>query len=329
MRIDITKDQSEGIKVLRVIAVISIVMAHIPLDNAPLLCQFTYARIACTGVPLFLCMSGFLFRVKPEETFWNFLTRKLVSVILPWFFCASVVFFWLQFRRGSAFDFAVYLKFILGYGSIYYYVPVLMVIMAVFFAFRSDQTCYLLIFVNVISLLCTASGLVERIGLSSFNYLNIFNWCGFFAFGILVRRGRIALLIDDKKMWLFTAMISLALSIALDYVIGAESGYFSWFSLCSELSCITIALWLSKSKFLRNRIFFYIASSSYCIYLLHQPLVGFFIKRLRANIIALSLIPLLVIALMTGLLYLFDRILITTHQTRLSKIVFALIGIRR
>lgn len=296
MSLLIDKRQSEIMKVMRFFAIIGVLMAHVSFNSQSAFLNFAYNRFACFGVPVFLTLSGFFFRIKVGEGFNDFVKKKFVNVWMPCIICASIVFFWLLFQRNDNFSLLVYFKFIIGYGSIYYYITVLLVLMTFFFFLQKQFILWSAISINIISILLTAFGVFSRLGLESFNYLNIFNWCGFFAAGILIQEKPPEKYSVKLKRWLLIISIILFIvSFALDYFIGSDSGYFSSFSLVTEISTIIIVYSISRIVCLSNDTIFAFSKYSYTIYLLHQPLLGFLYKRLGNQPLTQAVIPILTV----------------------------------
>lgn len=323
----ITNEKSKQIKCMRFFATLSIIMAHVTLPETSKLLNFVYSQLSCIGVPMFLCISGYLFQKKVGETYISFLVRKFKTLIVPWLFCSSVVYFWLQFRGHSGFDCSAYVKFILGYGSIYYFVPVLMIIMSVFFVNYSTHMCVAMIVMNLVSSFATASGLMKNIGLESINYINCANWIGFFALGMLIRRGYLKKLLSQISV-LIAALAALSASLMLGYAISIDTGYFSWLSLITECAGIVIVYHCSKMRMFRNRAVFCVASSSFCIYLIHQPILGFFLKRCQEHSVLLCFLPIVIAFGISGLLYLFNWTLYRLRLLKLQRVVCTFLGVR-
>jgi len=220
-----------------------------------------------------LCWGGVLYNRKDGDTveFWR---KKIWSLILPWIIC-SLITYLIKVLTTQQIGLLDYLKWVFGYGTWYYYSTVYLVCLIVCKPlYKKDLFLYIAMAITVVSLT-----------ISTFNqswlalpfvtpYLNVLNWIGFFALGIMVRKKR-----WDKKLsmhrWIWivgfaVALISFAMMMLLQCV-----GYFSVFGMLFELSsvlCLFLAArWIIQFKPIKS--ISKIGAYTYCIYLLHMPIV--------------------------------------------------------
>lgn len=234
----ITEEESDAFYCMKAFAILSVVAAHTStVMNGELFSEIVtkfwsvYARV---GVPCFLILSGFFFQftLESKREFWR---KKATRVMKPWILCGMATYL-LGCIRGRSFSFLGLLQWVAGYGSWYYYMTVLMMLYLFFGYFSSDICCCGALLANVLSL-----AYHDYFGENSFQYLNILNWAGFFAAGILMRRKR-----WDRKIrkcrWI---VVVSALLCACGVTISVCTGRFGYFHLASflyELSFFPVLL---------------------------------------------------------------------------------------
>ena len=187
-----TKTDERFFDVLRALAAFCVVCAHSAqvniLSGLPYIFSEVLNYLGTMGVPVFFLISGFLFAYN-KKTLTEFWKGKAKTIVLPWFFCATVVWLYVVLRKGGI-SFSNWLLFVLGYGHSTYYLTVLMALYLIFW--KRTQTWFLcaMISVSVLSLLLTA-WVVEPLydGMfAQYNYLNVLNWLGYFAVGLLINK---------------------------------------------------------------------------------------------------------------------------------------------
>ncbi len=78
-----SKKRLSYIDIARAFAMLSIVLLH-ALSAASHGGEI-YRFLMCFNVPLFFVLSGLTFRIKDDETFWQFLKNKFIRIMLPYF----------------------------------------------------------------------------------------------------------------------------------------------------------------------------------------------------------------------------------------------------
>lgn len=321
------KKISSTVTVARVFALISIVSAHITLsDSCPYVISKFYSSIASIGVVAFLIMAGYYYNSAKFKNIFSMLKNKAVSIGLPWLFFGSFSFLYGSIMSKEALSPIRYIKYILGNGSYLYYLTVLMICFILFF--RTNK--YILfgsIALNLVSLSLTSTGVITPIieSLHITDYLNVFNWIGIFAIGVLLRA------IECEKIYTFlkkTRWIFVSLFIVADALIIAfniPTGYFSYIGIWLELLGVLAIFGLSTVGILSNKFFFNIANYSFSIYLIHIVVNGIINNLYNISLITQLVSTFLVIAVcFVG----FEIARVIIKWLKWQKLLYPLLGFR-
>lgn len=312
----ITKEESGMIGFLQTIAILSVITAHVVsrVSTGGLRTAVTSVLSAwgCVGVAVFFVLGGFLYHREPGDTrsFWR---KKLHSLILPWLVCSFLTYA-IKVVTSHQLGLLDYCKWIFGYGTWYYYSTVYIIFLALFRFLKKYDTClYAAIGINVISLIAaTLSKAYLSVPYLS-TYLNIFNWIGFFALGILIRKYRLDRKLLSAKWPLIVSAVLCAVMLGLMFLLD-KWGYFSIFGMLFELSLAVVLLYIAKALSRSVKliyIYIYIASIgkyAYCIYLLHMPIVQPICARLPGIWVFDLIKPLLGLAIMVCIIYIGKKI---------------------
>lgn len=302
---------SQTINILRVISILSVITAHVSsLRKTSIVSEYLTSFLkafGCVGVICFFVIGGFLYkREKGDDlSFWS---KKIKRIIIPWVVCSLLTYF-VKIITDQQVEVIEYLKWVFGFGTWYYYTTVYLIFMVLFKWIQKDIFLYISIGLNVLSLtLCTFfEGYMALPFVTP--YLNIFNWIGFFALGILVRKYRI----DHKIL-----KSKIAFSICFVFVlVGSfvlqndwEVGYFGLFSAFVELSMVVCCLYIAK-MLLQTRFSKYCFAMSryvYTIYLLHMPIVQPICNRMPDTLLFDLLNPIIGFLVMIILIFLGEKI---------------------
>lgn len=128
----LTERESKAFFAIKAFAILSVIAAHAcerivdagtfaDLASALL---FVFTRV---GVVAFFIVSGFFYRREAGDSlpFWK---KKALGLVLPWVICATLTFIVSRIGDGNI----PYYKWIIGHGTWYYYITVLLVFYAVF-----------------------------------------------------------------------------------------------------------------------------------------------------------------------------------------------------
>lgn len=322
---DFNKKLSNTFMVARVFALISIVSAHLYFTNAPYAVEKAYSSIGSIGVVAFLLMAAYFYNTQKYNSILHMLRNKLYTVGLPWLFWGSVSYIYNSLLSRN-FSVIAYLNWMLGNGSYLYYLTVLFLLFVIFYR---TNTAILIsaLAVNVVSLLLTAMGVLDPVieFLHITNYLNVFNWVGIFALGILMKRVNPQKLFTffGKTRWMFsTAFIAAVVVICL---LDIPTGYFSYVGIWLELLGVLAIFGVSTIPVLSNRLFADLSNMSFAVYLIYMMVIGVFDSAYDLNLITQILAVFVVIGI-SYVALLLCRWLIKT--IKIDRVFYPLFGFR-
>lgn len=299
----LTERESKALYVLKAFSIFSVITAHVNIilkSNifSNLMTAF-WNLFGTIGVFCFFLLGGFFYRREEKDSgkYWK---KKFFTLILPWLLCATLTYAIavLSTRQISALG---YLKWVLGSGSLYYYVPVFLIFLLIFKYFYKHNWCLIIcIVVNLASLLiyafdidyCSAIPFLTK-------YLNPLNWIGFFALGILVRKYRWDRIII-KNWWIFCIA---AVSLIALFIVMWKFNIDSYFHIVTPFwACVSYILLLGLAYLMADyKIaipFVSMGRWSYGVYLLHMQIVQFIISRFPINTIFVTVNPIFCFVLM-------------------------------
>lgn len=299
---DFNKKLSNTFVVARVFALISIVSAHLYFTNAPYAVEKVYSSIGSIGVLAFMIMAAYFYNTQKYSSMLHMLRNKLYTVGLPWLFLGSVSYIYnaLLSRRFSV---MAYLNWMIGNGSYLYYLTVLFLLFIIFYR---TNTAILIsaMAVSVVSLMLTAAGawdpVIEFLHIT--NYLNVLNWVGIFALGILMKRVAPEKLFAffRKTRWIFVVLFLVAVVVIC--LLDIPTGYFSYVGIWLELLGVFAIFGVSTLPALSNRLFADLSNMSFAIYLIHMMVIGVFDVVFNLNLITQILAVFIVIGISYGAL---------------------------
>ena len=316
---------SQMFSTARIYCLISIISAHMYFPGT-FATEFL-SRLGTVGVILFLIMSGYFFRPSKFTSIWALLKNKFFSLCIPWFFLGSLTWLYNAILSSQSRSAIEYLKWVLGNGTYLYYMPVLLLCFLLLYK-APRFILYAALPTTVASVLLTTTGILDPI--VSFmrinHYLNVFNWIGFFALGMILQN------IDPEKLFNFFKKFRL-LNIylfVLSFVLllmfkNINYNYFSYVAIPYELIGGTAILSLSTFSLTKHSFFKALSNLSFSIYLLHMPFIGIFDKFLSISAITRLISPLFIIAVSYAVLYLGQ---IISKAIKLDNLYNKLLGIR-
>ena len=154
-------DESNFFYILKGFAIISVIIAHtavlnsnyIKFDNSIL---SLFGSFGLLGVPCFFLAAGY-FYFNSNKSFKGLVLNKLNSIILPWIFCGTIVYLISSFfgSKNNSISAYSYIMFIIGYGSLFYFLPNLLFFYLVFFSIKQMIIILIVpvIFINIASIL--------------------------------------------------------------------------------------------------------------------------------------------------------------------------------
>lgn len=279
---------SNRLWILKGLSIFSVVCAHVAYDST----QNPQEQVALNllnnfgtiGVVVFFVLAGYFFSRKNEDAgiFW---TKKVKHLVLPWLICGSLVYLhcfqlynihhwygWYE-ENIKSFDPMMYIGYILGTNSLYYYMTMLFCCFIIFRLFRNYEP--IIILITVFSLLFLVL-VGEKVTIAGTPYLNPGNWLGYFGCGVILRKSQEQVYDYIRKIkWLGVVASFIGVSLLFgisDYgfVINYFHRLFIPFVFLQMMMLLNFSLWIEKyTKVIRN-ILIRIGKDSYYIYLLHM-----------------------------------------------------------
>ena len=288
--------------IARVFAVLSIVAAHVSINGPEFITNMIRA-VSSIGVTVFIILSGYFYRTQKYNSVFELLKDKFKTIIIPWLVMGTFTYVYYAVVSGG-FSVSKWILWLLGYKTFLYYLPMLMLCYIIFYK-RNKITLYGAILITVISVYCTAFGFLDGTidALHITNYLNVFNWVGYFAIGCLLQQLDPAEIYDFFKNNRVIILVTFLVCYVLVCVFGINTGYFSFAGMpfnvlgASTVAGISTVSWLDK-KLLHN-----ISNMTFGVYLIHMPIIGILDTVYNINVITQLLAPLIVTATSLVILY--------------------------
>lgn len=271
-RIDVKKEVSEAINAMKAMAIMSVAAAHCVYSNDAL--QRVTDIIGVIGVIVFLIISGVLFN--KEEAIKVFLGKKFKRLIIPWLLYGLLTYAINLVIAKKSFRIEMLFKWIIGYKTWLYYVPILLICMIIVKVIKKDMIIWVLILATIVSIWLTSEGYLSFLSITP--YQNPLNWIGFFCLGVLLQKTSIKRkvpVVYGKKYYFVFGCISGVLVLAFILYYGYTKHYeikpsywllFSVvFELMASLFIYLCSFLLAKIKLIRN-----IGEISFPIYFLHM-----------------------------------------------------------
>lgn len=258
-----------SMNIVKCLAIISVIMAHARSVNDPFISIIT-ERIGALGVVAFLIVAGYYFNIE-KYGFANFFKNKIKTIIIPWIFIGTLIYL-----VGLKFDLKDWFLWIIGYKTYLYYLSVIMMCYFLVGIFRKKIYLQVFIILNIISLVLTGFGyldwLASKIAGAPFvlyNYLNVFNWIGFFSLGVLLK-SKMEIVLSFVNTYKLLIVLGYILVLVLSvYIEPNAGGYFSKLAIPLELMGVLCMFSLATIKFFDYLPISKIAELSFGVYLIH------------------------------------------------------------
>lgn len=255
--------------VIKAMAIFMVICAHCPYDITGSLSTFLN-NLGVMGVPIFFLLSGYFYHIK-KYSFAKMIKKKLFGIIIPWFICGFIVYFYIVFRKGG-FNFLSMIEYVLGYGSYLYYLSILMMFFIIFY-FVKDRKWLLLSFCLLFLINTVIQTILQNV--YTYPYLNPLNWIGWFSVGVYAQSyinvpKTLERIEKIRCFWISLGLFVFLATIIFDY----RFTYWTIDFVVFEAIMIIATIALSTTKIFRNSLFVDIGKKSFSIYLLHMPIVG-------------------------------------------------------
>lgn len=273
----------------KAIAILSVIIAHSDFQNVRIdWLVALFQKIGTMGVPVFFVLSAYYYRPTKYVSLWELLySRK--STFFPWIILAGVCYLWSNLRMGKEINVQTCLQFVLGYNSLFYFLSVLILLQLIFYILRFvsiRKMAGICIALSIVSTELAAfeitDGIVAKAGLT--NYLNIFNWIGFFAIGLYLQSKENSEIIRYIKKNFACVILIWGILFALSsYIENGQNGYFSMLGIFMESASVIIILRLAWSICHYDWIA-QLGKHSFAIYLIHINIVPVVNKFLGGDV---------------------------------------------
>ena len=219
---DSRKDISETVYVLKALAIICVVSAHCS-SYSYLPAEHMRALLGTVGVPVFLMCSGYYCRREQErDVFWK---KKLRHIVVPWLLWGIMTYIQVTVLTHEELYLEDALRWIVGYKTWLYFVPVLLVCFVIYRISLTDWWLYFNIVVSLCSWLLTFTGILGTTSLLT-PYQNPLNFSMFFALGILLKRVDLEKIVNCSWKWKL-AVIAACCAAAVFYALDGSIGYWA------------------------------------------------------------------------------------------------------
>ena len=323
------KKVSNVFNISRCIAILSVITAHTSFDIDNLVLYNLIKRFSSIGVIVFIIISGYYFNPKKYNTIKNFMKSKLSTIVIPWFVIGTLVFLEARIVMGQSIDVLSWLKFLIGHNSYLYYLTVLMICYLIYFyPVKNNQTtivCVISVVITVLSQQLTAWEFIDVSKINLTNYLNVFNWIGYFCLGILLKEINVYNLLTVFKKHIVLFIVLWFVIFALAYRLDIKTGYFSLFGIPSQLMGAIALFGVCSFDAFDCKLTRYISKISFCVYLVHMAVVSIVYKFLgNLNFIKL-LVPLVTLLSISVTLFVCEKV---SYKLKIAGLFYKLSGIR-
>lgn len=333
INIGMQNNLSNALYIAKAFAVVSIVLAHTSYESIS--SDYIKAFLSIyklIGVYIFFIISGYFYNKDKYKNIWELLKDKAVKIGIPWITFGTIIYgITLFLNNDMKISCIGYINHILGNGTYLYFLTMLMLSYVLMYFIPKKQE-YILIAVNIVSILLTSLGVLPQVvnttklAFCYFNpYLNVMNWIGVFAIGVLIRRKNF---LEIIKTFLKDKVILISISYAILFAIlclfKLNISYWNLLSLIigvlSFVAVLSISLRLSNINWLVD-----IGKKSFFIYQIHALFVSIF-RNILANSNVFAILRALVIVLTIYFIAILGQRI--ARFIKLEKIYNMLLGIR-
>ncbi len=319
---------SKTVTIARAIALLSIVSAHIQFsESAPELVLRYYKMLGSIGVIAYMVISGYYYHPSRYVSFIGMFLNKVKTIGIPWIVIGSLGYCYNAVLSRS-FSMVSFLKYIIGNGSYLYFLTMLFLCFMIFYYVKSKGVCLAAMVISVISLELTAGGVLEPVinVLHITNYLNILNWIGFFAIGVLLQNVDSDVLWKRLKRYRIGIIAVFCLIFIAIFIIKIPTGYFSFVGWIYEVVGAALILAVASYEILDIPLLRRVSGYSFTVYLIHFMIIGMF------DGIYNRLLPLQVLAnliIITISVIAIEACLFVARMIKIEKIACILLGVRK
>lgn len=324
---------SKTIYIAKAFAVLSIICAHCGGVNAGssylnVVSAYILSSLGSLGVGIFLFLSGYLLFFTKKGAY-QFFKSKLVSLLLPWMFCGTVVYLYVYLRKGGLGVLSL-LKWLAGVDTYLYFMTVLTALYVICYFFKKNKTV-LLVLTAISFVWNIVYDILIKVDSDTFRviYLDPIRFMLFFTVGLLVANyGFMSSFLDFCKKYAVAVSIIFVTIIVALACCKMEMSYFSVYYIFVELLAIAQVLGISAACADKMSAHLTcIGKASFSIYLLHMPIAGIVANLFkRANVFVLTLArPFIVLAVVCFAIWVANKII---PKGKILNVFNTLIGMR-
>lgn len=274
------KNISRFVWCVKAITITSVIIAHSDFQSVqPDWIVIFFQRIGSIGVPVFFLLSAYYYRPIKYDSLLKFIKSRK-TIVFPWMIWAIACYFWSNLRMGKNISIRSCLQFVLGYNSLFYFLSVLILLQLLFyflnlFNLNLKKIVRICIVLSIVSTELAAFGITDSIiakfGLT--NYLNIFNWVGFFAIGFYFQTKKDSEIVEYINKYFGCAILIWSILFILSaFIERGKYGYFSILGLFMEITSAIVILRLAWSICHYDWLI-QLGKYSFTIYLIHINII--------------------------------------------------------
>lgn len=288
--------------IVRFLAIFSIISAHINISE-PALTGKLISALGSIGVTAYMIMSGYFYNTGKYSAS-KLLISKVKGILIPWLVMGTFAYLYNSVLGHKGISPVAWGSFLAGYKSYLYYLTMLALCYIIFYK-RNNITLITAIVVNIASVYLTATGclngIIEKLHIT--NYLNIFNWAGYFAVGCMLRKVEPDKLFELFKRTRIAAVIICVLCYAAICAFSIQTGYFSYIGMPFQLIGVWFLCGVSTYPTLDNKQVHTMSNMTFGVYLIHMMIIGMTDGIYMINAATKLLSPVFVAAICFVLLY--------------------------
>ena len=304
----LTKEESKVIDILKCIAILSVISAHViqysEVNLIAKIASIFWGKFSCIGVVVFFIIGGFLYSRNDgdDAIFWK---KKLFRIIIPWMLAAIITYI-IGFMLGLPLGVYECFKWVFGSGTWFYYIVVYTFFLLIFkWIYKYNAVLYTLIGIQAVALALASFDVSITINGGFFtDYLNPLYWIGYFSVGILIRRYGINKRIENNKKKVFVVSALLVIASLIFLCVNKINTYFDIVTMIFGVSS-TVLITMFAYKMNQYRIATFIGqvgTYSYCIYLWHMQFLQGLFSKIPNNIFETLFSPIIGLIIMIVLI---------------------------
>lgn len=324
------KDISQIMWALKGIAIVSVICAHVGTTtwNNIIVSYSSHIlnNLGSIGVGIFYFISGYYYKIDTVNKV-EFIKNKVKKLCIPWVIASTCIWLYVVLRKGDM-TFLSYTRFVIGDGSIFYFMTNLLLYLFLFsFIPRPKKDKFKMALVLVIFAISQYFLILESRNICFFltPYLDPLLFVTYFTLGYVFKDKIVSCIIINNKKWRrIIAFFSLIILISPMHFTYYNNGFSIIMELFFIYGMLNICLEMSLQY---NRKLVILGKDSFAIYLWHIPVAGIVTNLMnRAQILQmLTLIrPGIVLLIVLGIMY---AIKFMADKKRFLQFILPLLGL--